>query len=90
MSQHSNIDNIAFLHDEAGNEIALEFLDLIEYKDTTYAAFLPVDNGGDDLIILKYEENNGSISFDSVESPLIIEVVFNIFKERYKDRFIFT
>jgi len=87
MEQANNSDNMVYMHDENGLEIALEFLDNVDYKGETYAFFYP--NEGDEIIVLLVDEGDNGLSFVSVDCPHVLEVVFNIFKERHKTAFNF-
>jgi len=87
------LDNIITLNDEDGNEIRFEFLDLIDYKGEEYVVLLPTDEEDDDgqVVILKIEETGEEEeSYTSVDDEHTLEVVFNIFKERFKDEFNFV
>ncbi len=87
------LDNIITLNDEEGNEIRFEFLDLIEYKGEMYVVLYPADEEEDEgqVVILKVEETGeDEESYTSVDDDHVLEVVFNIFKERFKDEFNFV
>ena len=71
-------DNIVVLNDEEGNEVQFEFLDLVELDDEEYVVLLPVTEEGE-------EE-----SYVGVEDEEILNKVFEIFKEKYKDEFNFV
>ncbi len=87
--------NIVILNDENGNEIKFEFLDLIPLDDEEYVVLLPVieddeeDNG--EVVILKLEETDSETeeSYVSVDDEEILNKVFQIFKEKFKDEFNF-
>ena len=85
-------DNIVVLNDENGAEVKFEFLDLIMYKGDEYVVLLPVDDNDGMVVILKLEENyeNEELeSYVSVDDENIIQAVFGIFKEKFKDEFDF-
>lgn len=85
-------DNILILNDENGNEVRFEFLDLIEYDGEEYEVLLPVDDeASDEVVILKVEDTDSEdmASYVSVEDEEILNTVFNIFKEKFKDEFDF-
>ena len=92
------IDNIVVLNDEDGNEVEFEFLDLIEYDGEEYVVLLPTldeENEEDDageVVILKLEdtENENEESYVSVEDEEILDNVFEIFKQKFKDDFNFV
>lgn len=88
------IDNIILLNDEEGNEVQFEFLDLIEYEDEEYVVLLPVEGeeDSDEVVILKLEdtESEDEESYVSVDDTEVLNKVFEIFKEKFKDEFNFT
>ena len=87
-------DNIIILSDEDGEEISFEFLDLIEYESEEYVVLLPADLTEEDdgeVVILKLEDTDDSEeeAYVSVEDEDVLNKVFEMFKERYKDEFNF-
>ena len=92
------LDNIIVLNDEDGNEVKFEFLDLVELDDEEYVVLLPVAEEGEEedgeVVILKLEDNDDEDSeeesYVSVEDEEILNKVFEIFKERFKDDFDFV
>ncbi len=92
-----DLDNIVILNDEDGNEVKFEFLDLVELEDEEYVILLPVIDDGveeeGEVVILKVEdtdEDSEEESYVSVEDEEILNKVFEIFKERFKDDFDFV
>ena len=90
------IDNIIDLNDEDGNEVEFEFLDLIEFDGEQYVVLLPTDESEEDeeageVVILKLEdsESEEEESYVSVDDEDILNKVFEIFKEKFKDDFNF-
>ena len=87
------IDNIVSLTDEDGNEIEFEFLDLIDYDEEEYVVLLPVEDESEDeigeVVILKVEqtESEDQESYVGVEDEEVLNKVFEIFKEKFKDEF---
>ena len=97
MGEGEDLDNIVILNDEDGNEVKFEFLDLVELDDEEYVILLPVVDDGveeeGDVVILKVEdtdEDSEEESYVSVEDEEILNKVFEIFKERFKDDFDFV
>ena len=92
------LDNVIVLNDEEGNEVKFEFLDLIELDDEEYVVLLPVTVDGDEeegeVVILKIEDNDDEDSdeesYVSVEDEDVLNRVFDIFKEKFKDDFDFV
>ena len=87
--------NIVVLNDEDGNEIRFEFLDLIEYESEEYVVLLPIDEDGEnddgEVVILKLEDSDtDEEAYVSVDEEGILNSVFEIFKDKFKDEFNFT
>lgn len=91
-------DNIVILNDEEGNEVKFEFLDLVELDEEEYVVLLPVTEEGEEeegeVVILKVEdtdnENAEEESYVSIEDEEVLNKVFEIFKEKFKDDFDFV
>ncbi|MBR6985685.1 MAG: DUF1292 domain-containing protein [Ruminococcus sp.] len=89
---YDELDNIIVLNDEFGNEIKFEFLDLIEYNSEEYVVLYPIDEENDDgmVVILKVDSlEDDSETYVSVDDDNIIQAVYNIFKDKFKDQFDF-
>ena len=89
------ISNIIILNDENGNEVKFEFLDLIEYESEEYVVLLPIDEDGEnddgEVVILKLEDSDtDEESYVSVDDETVLNAVFEIFKDKFKDEFNFT
>ena len=92
-----DLDNIVILNDEEGNEVKFEFLDLVELDNEEYVVLLPIiDDDEEDegeVVILKVEdtdEDSEEESYVSVEDEEVLNKVFEIFKEKFKDDFDFV
>lgn len=87
------LDNVVILNDENGNEVKFEFLDLVELDNEEYVVLLPVTEEGE-VVILKVEdtddENSDEESYVSIEDEEVLNKVFEIFKEKFKDDFDFV
>ena len=88
------LDNIIVLNDEDGNEVKFEFLDLIELDSEEYVILLPTDETDDEpgeVVILQVEDTDSEDeeSYVSVEDEEVLNKVFEIFKEKFKDEFDF-
>ncbi len=84
-------ENIIILNDEDGNEVELEFLDLISYRGNDYVVLLPTDDDADEVVILQLEEaDDETESYISVDDEYTVQAVFEIFKEKAKDTFNFV
>ena len=95
--ENEELDNIIVLNDEQGNEVKFEFLDLVELDEEEYVVLLPVSEEGEEdegeVVILKLEdtdEESQEESYVGVENEEILNKVFSIFKEKYKDEFNFV
>ena len=95
--ENEELDNIIILNDEDGKEVKFEFLDLVELDDEEYAVLLPVAEEGEEedgeVVILKLEdtdEDSDEESYVGVDDEEILNKVFQIFKEKYKDEFNFV
>ena len=91
------LDNIVILNDEDGNEVKFEFLDLVELDDEEYVVLLPVTSEGEEdegeVVILKLEDTDDDSeeeSYVGVEDEEILNQLFEIFKDKYKDEFNFV
>lgn len=90
------LDNIVVLSDEEGNDVRFEFLDLIEYEDEEYVVLLPIQEEAKEdgeVVILKVEDVDDEAeteSYASVDDETVLNKVFEIFKERFKDEFDFV
>ena len=95
--ENEELDNIIVLNDEQGNEVKFEFLDLVELDEEEYVVLLPVTEDGEEdegeVVILKLEDTDEDAeeeSYVGVEDEEILNRVFAIFKEKYKDEFNFV
>lgn len=95
--ENEELDNIIVLNDEQGNEVQFEFLDLVELDEEEYVVLLPVTDDGEEdegeVVILKLEdadEDSDEESYVGVDDEDILNRVFAIFKEKYKDEFNFV
>lgn len=90
------LDNIIVLNDEDGNEVQFEFLDLIELDSEEYVILLPVETENEEengeVVILKVEDTGSEDeeTYVSVEDEDVLNKVFEMFKEKFKDEFDFV
>ena len=90
------LDNIIILNDEEGKEVKFEFLDLVELDNEEYIILLPADEAEEEeegeVVILKIEDSEDSEeeSYVSVDDEEVLNKVFEIFKEKFKDEFDFV
>lgn len=87
-------DNKIILNDEAGNKVEFEFLDLIEYQGEEYVVLLPADETEEvgEVVILKLEntDDEENESYASVDDETVLNAVFDIFRDKFKDEFNFV
>ena len=90
----SELDNLIILNDENGEEVKFEFLDLIEYKNKEYVVLLPASEDNGEVVIVEIQDDNSADSdeesYTSVDDEDTLHIVFEIFKERFKDEFDFV
>ena len=83
---------ILTLHDDEGNEEQFELLDLVDYQDKQYIVLFPVEDDDMEIVILQVEEiegNDEEEAYVAVEDEAILDSVYGIFKEWFKDEFEF-
>ena len=87
------LDNIIILNDEDGKEVQFEFLDLVELDSEEYVVLLPTEDDEEEgeVVILKVEDTDSEEeeSYVSVDDQDVLNKVFEIFKEKFKDEFNF-
>ena len=77
-------ESILTLTDENGVETKFEYLDCIEYEGVEYLVLLPEDTN--EIVILEVQPvDEETENYVAVESEAILDTVYGIFKERYKD-----
>ena len=97
-NENEEFDNIITLKDEEGKEVKFEFLDLVELNDEDYVVLLPMTTDGNEeegeVVILQIEDKDTADdeeeSYISVEDEAILNQVFEIFKEKFKNDFDFV
>lgn len=83
-------EGILSLTDENGNEVLFDYLDVVEYEGSEYIALLPheEDEHYNELLILKIVPVEGEEDLEeyvSVQDEAVLEAVYAILKERFKD-----
>ena len=96
-SEEELADNIIILNDENGEEARFEFLDLIELDNEEYVVLLPVEDTENEepgeVVILRVEdseEDSDTESYVSVDDEEVLNKVFQIFKDKFKNEFDFV
>ena len=78
--------NIMVLTDENGEDVEFEYLDSIEYGGKEYLALMPAGEDSNEIVILEVEPvDEETENYLSVTDESILDAVYGIFKERYKD-----
>ncbi len=82
---------IITLEDDLGNEKDFEFLDTVEYDGFEYIVLLPVEEEEqNEVMILRVDSlDDDDESYSGIDDEEILQAVFDIFKDRYKDDFDF-
>ncbi len=83
--------SIIVLEDDLGNEVEFEYLDVMEYEGIEYLFLIPVnEEDGDDVVILKITSiDDETESFEGIEDEELLETLFEMFKDKWKDEFNF-
>ena len=77
---------ILTLTDENGVDTDYEYLDSVDYEGKEYLVLLPADVAETEIVILEVEPvDEENENYLSVENESILNAVYGIFKERYKD-----
>jgi uncharacterized protein YrzB (UPF0473 family) len=78
------------LTDENGVDTTFEYLDCIEYEGVEYLVLMPEDDESGELVILEVEPVDEDMeNYLAVEDEAVLNAVFAIFKDKYKDVFTF-
>ena len=78
--------SIISLTDENGVETEFEYLDCIDYEGKEYLVLIPNEEDADELVILEVEPvDEENENYLAVEDEAVLNAVYAIFKDRYKD-----
>ena len=78
--------SVIVLTDENGNDVEFEYLDCIEYQGKEYLVLIPNEEDAEEIVILEIEPvDEETENYLSVDDEGILNAVYGIFKERYKD-----
>lgn len=78
--------SILTLTDENGQDVDFEYLDCIEYQGKEYLVLMPADEISTEIVILEVEPvDDENENYLSVEDEDLLNAVYAIFKEKYKD-----
>ena len=83
--------NIIVLTDDEGNDVEFEYLDTVEFEGIEYIVLIENTEDADEAVILKIESlDDENETYVGVEDEDVLNSVFKIFKDRYKDDFDFA
>lgn len=78
--------SIMTLTDENGVDVDFEYLDCIEYQGKEYLVLMPADELSTEIVILEVEPvDEENENYLSVQDENVLNAVYGIFKEKYKD-----
>ena len=77
---------ILTLTDENGNDQDFEYLDVIEYNGKEYLILMPAGEEETHIVILEIEPvDEENENYLSIEDEDLLNTVYGLFKEKYKD-----
>ena len=77
-------ESILTLTDENGQDMDFEYLDCLTYEGKEYLVLMPADEASTEILEVEPvdEENENYLA---VEDEAILDAVYGLFKEKYKD-----
>lgn len=82
--------SILTLTDENGNDVDFEYMDCIDYEGKEYLVLMPADEESTEVVILEVEPvDEETENYLSVGDENVLNAVYAIFKEKFKDILIF-
>ncbi len=77
---------ILTLTDENGQDVDFEYLDCMEYQGKEYLVLMPADEAETQIVILEVEPvDDENENYLAVEDEAVLDAVYGMFKEKYKD-----
>ncbi len=78
--------SILTLTDENGQDTNFEYLDCMTYQDKEYLILMPTEDESGEIVILEVEPiDEENENYLAVEDEAILDAVYGLFKEKYKD-----
>ncbi len=78
--------SVLTLTDENGEDMDFEYLDCIEYEGKEYLVLIPAEEEANEIVILEVEPvDEENENYLAVEDEAVLEAVYTIFKDRFKD-----
>lgn len=79
-------DELLVLTDENGEETTFEYLDCIPYEGKEYLVLMPSEEPETTIVILEVQPvDEETENYVSVGDEAVLDAVYGIFKEKYKD-----
>ncbi len=77
---------ILTLTDENGQDVDFEYLDCMEYQGKEYLVLMPADEAETQIVILEVQPvDDENENYLAVEDEAVLDAVYGMFKEKYKD-----
>ena len=84
--QEEEQSNILTLTDENGVDTDFEYLDSVDYEGKEHLVLMPAQEDANEIIILEVEPvDEENENYLSVSDEAVLNAVYDIFKDRYKD-----
>lgn len=78
--------SILTLTDENGQDVDFEYLDCLEYLGKEYLVLMPAEEDATEIVILEVEPvDEENENYLAVEDEAVLDAVYGLFKEKYKD-----
>ncbi|MDD6967021.1 MAG: DUF1292 domain-containing protein [Firmicutes bacterium] len=85
-AQQEEESSILTLTDENGQDVDFEYLDCLTYQGKEYLILMPADEAETQIVILEVEPvDDENENYLAVEDEEILDAVYGMFKEKYKD-----
>ena len=79
-------ESILTLTDENGQDMDFEYLDCLTYEGKEDLVLMPADEPSTEIVILEVEPvDEENENYLAVEDEAILDAVYGLFKEKYKD-----
>ncbi len=86
MEEMEEESGILTLTDENGQDVDFEYLDCLEYEGSEYLVLMPADEPETEIVILRVEPvDEENENYLAVEDEAVLNAVYDLFKEKYKD-----
>jgi len=74
------------LTDEDGQDVTFEYLDCLDYQGKEYLVLMPQEESSGQIVILEVEPVDAeNENYLAVEEEAVLDAVYGLFKEKYKD-----